>query len=178
MPPVSEVSATRKRLRRGFAELYSVTSQCPLEAAYSFRPGEHRLPACDLQSMPLAGHLLERPCRIIPANQLTALCALRCASGLDHFLGYSSPRRASREHWPTTPRGMHLASVSAPCLRSGICSASFCGRSQTQRNYKAFRTNLEVIGGPRKGRWRRERDSNPRSACALNGFRDRPIQPL
>ncbi len=27
-------------------------------------------------------------------------------------------------------------------------------------------------------KWRRERDSNPRNACALNGFRDRPIQPL
>ena len=27
-------------------------------------------------------------------------------------------------------------------------------------------------------KWRREGDSNPRSACALNGFRDRPIQPL
>ena len=26
--------------------------------------------------------------------------------------------------------------------------------------------------------WRRGRDSNPRRACALNGFRDRPIQPL
>ena len=26
--------------------------------------------------------------------------------------------------------------------------------------------------------WRRERDSNPRNACALNGFRDRPVQPL
>ncbi len=27
-------------------------------------------------------------------------------------------------------------------------------------------------------KWRREGDSNPRSAYALNGFRDRPIQPL
>ena len=26
--------------------------------------------------------------------------------------------------------------------------------------------------------WRRERDSNPRYACAHNGFRDRPVQPL
>ena len=26
--------------------------------------------------------------------------------------------------------------------------------------------------------FRRERDSNPRSPCGLNGFRDRPIQPL
>jgi hypothetical protein len=27
-------------------------------------------------------------------------------------------------------------------------------------------------------KWRRGRDSNPRSTCVLNGFRDRPIQPL
>ena len=27
-------------------------------------------------------------------------------------------------------------------------------------------------------RWRRGRDSNPRNACALNGFRDRPVRPL
>ena len=26
--------------------------------------------------------------------------------------------------------------------------------------------------------WRRERDSNPRSLCRLNGFQDRRIQPL
>ena len=26
--------------------------------------------------------------------------------------------------------------------------------------------------------WRRERDSNPRRGCPLNGFRDRPVQPL
>ena len=26
--------------------------------------------------------------------------------------------------------------------------------------------------------WRRERDSNPRRSCPLNGFRDRPVQPL
>ena len=29
-----------------------------------------------------------------------------------------------------------------------------------------------------RGDWRREGDSNPRNACALNGFRDRPVQPL
>ncbi len=27
-------------------------------------------------------------------------------------------------------------------------------------------------------KWRRGRDSNPRNACALNGFRDRPVRPL
>ena len=26
--------------------------------------------------------------------------------------------------------------------------------------------------------WRRGRDSNPRNACTLNGFRDRPVRPL
>ena len=37
---------------------------------------------------------------------------------------------------------------------------------------------LIAMSGLRGTKWRRGRDSNPRNACALNGFRDRPDRPL
>ena len=45
-----------------------------------------------------------------------------------------------------------------------------------------FSAEAAVAGRPQSVRgqtkWRRGRDSNPRNACALNGFRDRPVRPL
>lgn len=37
---------------------------------------------------------------------------------------------------------------------------------------------FRAFAGRSTERWRRGRDSNPRNACALNGFRDRPVRPL
>ena len=37
---------------------------------------------------------------------------------------------------------------------------------------------MDVLGTNRIGVWRRERDSNPRRRCRLNGFQVRRFQPL
>src|SRR5262249_2427199 len=63
-------------------------------------------------------------------------------------------------------------------------SKHFHAYTVSNRAPSATRTSLREAKGARAVpsravfKWRRERDSNPRCACAHNGFRDRPIQPL
>ena len=50
---------------------------------------------------------------------------------------------------------------------------SLAGSNPYAANKKASRS-----GPLLQSTWRRERDSNPRNTCVLNGFQDRRIQPL
>ncbi len=68
------------------------------------------------------------------------------------------------------PRGYPLTVLSGPRLTAPALN----GNSPDPQDQGRSKRFLRLF----RASWRRGRDSNPRRACALNGFRDRPIQPL
>ncbi len=78
----------------------------------------------------------------------------------------NASRRASSCSRPTRPDSRSEAGAAASPTRR-LCRASV---GATRRRARADER--------RRGQERRGRDLNPRRACTLNGFRDRPVRPL
>ncbi len=67
--------------------------------------------------------------------------------------------------------------------KRGCLPASSRKRSDRSRGFKSHfaketRSSLAPPITPVRIIWRRGWDSNPRTACTVNGFRDRPVRPL
>ena len=88
---------------------------------------------------------------------------------------------------PGGERGIRRATGAAlPPLRAcGACglrwkTAYAVSSAPHPRGFESMRgqRKSEQLGPLHHLTWRRERDSNPRNTCVLNGFQDRRIQPL
>ena len=80
-----------------------------------------------------------------------------------------------------SPGGLAALGRCAPAALAGFAGKrsafpqlrTLVGPNPWEGNKKAGRLDPLLIST-----WRRERDSNPRNTCVLNGFQDRRIQPL
>ena len=95
--------------------------------------------------------------------------------------------RARFSYQPGGERGIRRAAGAAldPLRACGACGlrwktlARFLSSAPSRVRIHARATEKAGRSGPLLiSTWRRERDSNPRNTCVLNGFQDRRIQPL
>ena len=80
--------------------------------------------------------------------------------------------------WNVRFTAVDLLSVVRPCvwLLRGRWDGVEDRRDPRRWDVRCGSSGFAAIGAA--GKWRRGRDSNPRTTCAVNGFRDRPVRPL
>ena len=111
----------------------------------------------------------------------------------DRVLGGEGGIRVAAQHGPSCGLWRPRASARAATRRAPSCAPQHgpsCGlwrprasaRAAVGSNPTFARTATgspwSDIAGSSSRSWRRGWDSNPRTACTVNGFRDRPIRPL